>query len=110
MHIVFFGTAQVSRRGETSKKPSRPKNTAWDGEENEIREGVAFLSLLQETICRKALRAICPRTRYVARGATRYAASGVRGTKTRRANVPSLPLEGKMLSAARQMRWKKAYR
>ena len=43
--------------------------------------------------------------RALGRGA-RYAAQARRdGCKTRRRGVPSLPLEGKMLSEARQMRW-----
>ena len=33
---------------------------------------------------------------------------GVKDTKPRSRGVPSLPLEGKMLSVARQMRWNRA--
>ena len=65
--MVIFGKAGRRGRGETSKNPSRPTMTAWDGEENEKREGIAFLSVLQETICGNALRAIRPRMRYALR-------------------------------------------
>jgi hypothetical protein len=54
MLISFFGAEQDSERGRDVKKPSRPKNSAWDGEENGKREKIAFPSFLQERIMRFA--------------------------------------------------------
>ena len=54
MLIAFFGAEQESERGGDVKKPSRPKNSAWDGEENGKRDKIAFPSFLQERIMRFA--------------------------------------------------------